>query len=50
MITSKFSLRGHFDAVRCLAFHPTESVLISGSEDQTIKLWNLDKSAVYNKK
>lgn len=49
-ITNKFSLRGHFDAVRCLAFHPTESALITGSEDQTIKLWNLDKSSMSNKK
>jgi striatin 1/3/4 len=49
-ITSKFALRGHFDAVRCLAFHPTDSVLITGSEDQTIKLWNLDKSSLSNKK
>jgi striatin 1/3/4 len=49
-ITSKFALRGHFDAVRCIAFHPTDSVLITGSEDQTIKLWNLDKSSLSNKK
>lgn len=49
-INNKFSLRGHFDAVRCLAFHPTESALITGSEDQTIKLWNLDKSSISNKK
>lgn len=49
-ITSKFALRGHFDAVRCLAFHPIDSVLITGSEDQTIKLWNLDKSSLSNKK
>lgn len=49
-ITNKFSLRGHFDSVRCLAFHPTESALVTGSEDQTIKLWNLDKSSISNKK
>ncbi len=50
IINSKFSLRGHFDAVRCLAFHPHESVLLTGSEDQTIKLWNLDKSSISHKK
>lgn len=49
-ITNKFSLRGHFDSVRCLAFHPSESALVTGSEDQTIKLWNLDKSSMSNKK
>lgn len=49
-ISNKFSLRGHFDSIRCLAFHPTESALLTGSEDQTIKLWNLDKSSISNKK
>ena len=49
-ITTKFSLRGHFDSIRCLAFHPNDSVLITGSEDQTIKLWNLERSSLSNKK
>lgn len=49
-ITTKFSLRGHFDSIRCLAFHPNDSVLVTGSEDQTIKLWNLERSSLSNKK
>lgn len=42
---AKFTLRSHFDSVRNLAFHPVEPVLVTASEDQTIKLWNLQKTA-----
>ncbi|XP_045480242.1 striatin-3 isoform X1 [Harmonia axyridis] len=41
---AKYTLRSHFDGVRALAFHPTEPVLITGSEDHTLKLWNLQKT------
>lgn len=41
---AKYTLRSHFDGVRALAFHPTEPVLITASEDQTLKLWNLQKT------
>lgn len=41
----KFTLRSHFDSVRNLAFHPVEPVLVTASEDQTVKLWNLQKTA-----
>jgi len=37
------------DSVRCVAFHPIESLVITGSEDRTLKLWNLDKSAILRK-
>uniref|UniRef100_H2TJH4 Striatin n=1 Tax=Takifugu rubripes TaxID=31033 RepID=H2TJH4_TAKRU len=40
----KFTLRSHFDSVRNLAFHPVEPVLVTASEDQTVKLWNLQKT------
>ena len=30
--------------MRALAFHPTEPVLITASEDQTLKMWNLQKT------
>ncbi|XP_027013820.1 striatin-like isoform X1 [Tachysurus fulvidraco] len=40
----KFSLRSHFDAIRGLAFHPSEPVLITASEDHTLKMWNLQKT------
>ncbi|XP_030587777.1 striatin-like isoform X2 [Archocentrus centrarchus] len=41
----KFTLRSHFDSVRSLAFHPLEPVLVTASEDHTLKLWNLQKTA-----
>uniref|UniRef100_A0A336KGC5 CSON006515 protein n=1 Tax=Culicoides sonorensis TaxID=179676 RepID=A0A336KGC5_CULSO len=41
---AKYTLRSHFDCVRALAFHPQEPVLITASEDHTLKLWNLQKT------
>ncbi|MGH0159231.1 UNVERIFIED_CONTAM: hypothetical protein FKN15_069526 [Acipenser sinensis] len=41
----KFTLRSHFDGIRGLAFHPIEPVLITASEDHTLKMWNLQKIA-----
>lgn len=29
------------DGVRCLAFHSSEPVVLTGSEDYTAKLWNV---------
>lgn len=33
------TLYGHFDCVRTLIFHPTDPILISGSEDGMVKVW-----------
>ncbi|KAK3533069.1 hypothetical protein QTP70_006581 [Hemibagrus guttatus] len=41
----KFTLRSHFDSIRSLAFHPQEPVLVTASEDHTLKMWNLQKTA-----
>ncbi|XP_075452670.1 striatin isoform X3 [Ascaphus truei] len=41
----KFTLRSHFDGIRGLAFHPLEPVLVTASEDHTLKMWNLQKTA-----
>ena len=35
------TLRGHNDPVRSVAFRPDGKILASGSDDGTIKLWNL---------
>lgn len=40
----KYTLRSHFDGVWALAFHPVEPVLVTASEDHTLKLWNLQKT------
>lgn len=37
----KFSMRGHFDVVTSLSFHPTEPVVLTGSQDCSLKLWAL---------
>ncbi|TPX33370.1 hypothetical protein SmJEL517_g03705 [Synchytrium microbalum] len=37
----KGTLRSHMDAVRAVAMHPTVLAALSGSEDHTAKLWNL---------
>uniref|UniRef100_A0A8C9P5P8 Striatin-3 n=1 Tax=Spermophilus dauricus TaxID=99837 RepID=A0A8C9P5P8_SPEDA len=39
-----YTLRSHFDGVWALAFHPVEPVLVTASEDHTLKLWNLQKT------
>ena len=35
------TLRGHQSIVYCLACHPVESILLSGSDDCSFKLWDL---------
>ena len=47
--SAKYTLRSHFDGVRSLAFHPSEPVLITASEDQTLKMWNLQKTITSKK-
>ena len=41
---AKYTLRSHFDGVRSLVSHPTDPVLITASDDHTLKLWNLHKT------
>ena len=38
-------VHSHFDAVTSLVFHPTEQVLVTGSDDSTLKVWNLQKAS-----
>lgn len=35
-------LHSHLDAVRALAFHPTEMCLATGGDDCTVKIWRMD--------
>ncbi|XP_043210226.1 striatin-3-like [Amphibalanus amphitrite] len=44
MWNAKYTLRSHFDGIRALAFHPIEPVLVTASEDHTMKLWNLKRT------
>ncbi|KAL7746553.1 1,2-dihydroxy-3-keto-5-methylthiopentene dioxygenase [Sorochytrium milnesiophthora] len=37
----KFTLRSHYDTIRAVATHPTQPLVVSASEDGTVKTWNL---------
>ncbi|TPX57969.1 hypothetical protein PhCBS80983_g03447 [Powellomyces hirtus] len=39
----KAVLRNHLDSIRAIAFSPKDSLLMTASEDNTAKLWNLGK-------
>ncbi|KAL0277084.1 UNVERIFIED_CONTAM: hypothetical protein PYX00_004488 [Menopon gallinae] len=40
------TLYDHLDEVTCLEFHPKEAILVSGSRDNTVKLFDYSKSSV----
>lgn len=39
---AKLALTGHRSPITCVAFHPIFSVLVSGSEDATVKVWDFE--------
>ncbi|KAF7974063.1 hypothetical protein HWV62_13471 [Athelia sp. TMB] len=43
---TKRTLRNHLDAVRALAFHPTELCLATGGDDCTVKIWRMDVNSI----
>lgn len=40
------ALYSHLDAVRALAFHPTELCLATGGDDCTVKIWRMDVASL----
>ncbi|KAJ6222160.1 hypothetical protein RDWZM_000705 [Blomia tropicalis] len=42
--SQKYILKSHYDCIRALRFHASEPLLITASEDETLKLWNLNKT------
>ncbi|KAG6332396.1 hypothetical protein ID866_6690 [Astraeus odoratus] len=42
----KRTLRNHLDAVRAIAFHPTELCLATGGDDCTVKIWRMDVTSL----
>ncbi|EKM82837.1 hypothetical protein AGABI1DRAFT_111399 [Agaricus bisporus var. burnettii JB137-S8] len=43
---AKRTLRNHLDAVRAVAFHPSELCLATGGDDCTVKIWRMDISSL----
>lgn len=41
--STRNTLRGHFDGIRSVVFHPTECALYTAGEDGCVMLWNLSK-------
>lgn len=41
-----YILFSHLDAVRALAFHPTELCLATGGDDCTVKIWRMDVASL----
>ena len=37
--------RGHFSNVSCVIFHPRQELIISNSEDKSIRVWDMSKKA-----
>ena len=44
MVKMRHRLIGHTDKVRSVAFSPTDSLLASGSDDRTVKIWHLEEA------
>lgn len=40
------TLYDHMEEVTCLEFHPRETILVSGSKDNTIKMFDISKASV----
>lgn len=38
-----YTFTGHSESINCIAMTPNGKMLVSGSEDNTLKLWNLQK-------
>jgi len=49
--TSRRSLKGHLDIVRCVAFaHGPGIMLATGGDDNTVKVWSVEASSIMSQK
>ena len=37
------TMRGHSNDVSCVVFHPKQELIVSNSEDRSIKVWDISK-------
>ncbi|CAO0790592.1 unnamed protein product [Mucor circinelloides] len=40
----RVTIKGHLDSVRTVGFHPNEMIAASGSDDGSVKIWNLQRA------
>ena len=40
------TLRGHRNNVSCVIFHPRQELILSNSEDKTIRVWDMAKRTI----
>lgn len=45
-----YERHSHLDAVRAIAFHPTELCLVTGGDDCTVKIWRTDVAGLASSK
>lgn len=39
--------RGHYNNVSCCIFHPRQELILSNSEDKSIRVWDMSKRLLY---
>ena len=42
------TLKGHSNNVSCVVFHPKQDILISNSEDKTLRIWDMNRRVQIN--
>lgn len=42
--TCSCTITRHLDSIRAVGFHPSEMIAASGSDDGTVKIWNLQRA------
>lgn len=50
MVADIVLLSSHLDAVRAVAFHPSELCLATGGDDSTVKIWRVDPAGLATSK